>query len=303
MTRVAQALAIVVLAAVLGACGGSGGGVVGGEPISFEQLTRAARSSAEATSGRFAFALEVSAPERERTLRFSGEGAFDEASGRAAFSADLSSFIELLGGLFAGFAGVDGAPDFDDPSLWRIETIRDRTVTYLRFPALDDRLPDGKAWVRLDDGESAKAGGLELREFDRFTQADPQELLELLRAVSGDLETIGTEKLRGTDTTHYRASLDPGSLSQAAGVGDGEDFGTLADELVAQSGVSEIPLDLWVDADGLVRKLAFEVTSTEAGSSEPSEASISFELWGFGEPVDVELPPASQVVDASALER
>jgi hypothetical protein len=303
VTRVAQLVAVAALAAVLAACGGSdGSGATAGEPISFEQLSQAASTSAETTSGRFSFALEVSSPELEQELGFSGEGAFDAASGRSSFSADMSAFMALLGGLFAGIAGTDG-PDLGDPSLWKIETVRDASTTYVKFPAIADELPDGKTWVKAEDGQVVEAGGFKLQEFEQFTQADPKQLLETLEELSGEIEVVGTETLRGAETTHYRATVDAESVATSASEESGQDLGALTDQIVGQSGISEVPIDIWIDADGLVRKILLDVTATPPGDSAPSRAMVSFELWDLGESVEIELPPASGVVDASELKR
>jgi len=53
-------------------------------------------------------------------------------------------------------------------------------------------------------------------------------------------------------------------------------------------------------ANGLVRKLSMEVSTTEQ-ASQAGVATISFELWDYGEAVAIDLPPASHVADASAL--
>jgi len=69
----------------------------------------------------------------------------------------------------------------------------------------------------------------------------------------------------------------------------------------AQSGLTTIPVEVWLDADGLVRKLSFEFSAAQPGGSEQSDVSITFELWDYGEDVAIELPAASEVVDASAV--
>jgi len=71
--------------------------------------------------------------------------------------------------------------------------------------------------------------------------------------------------------------------------------------LAAQAGLSEIPVDIWLDANGLVRKLTMVFSATQSGRSETGEISMTFELWDYGEAVEIELPPASEVVDASAV--
>lgn len=296
----AFALAVLALA---GCGGGDGAQVAAGEPIAFEQISQAAQESADVASGRFSFGIEADMPDVDEDFSFSGEGAFDLASKRASFSVDLSSLARVLGRFFAALGGnTEGVPDFDDPGGWKIDTIRDDKVTYFRFPAIADQLPAGTSWVRVEDGQTANAGGFELGEFEQFTEANPQELLELLESVAGEVETLGTETLKGVETTHYRASLDAASLEGSVPAEERDDFRAFTDELVARTGVGEIPVDVWLGGDGLVRRLRLDVAATESGASEPSRVVVTYELWDYGEDVDIDVPRAAEVVDASALD-
>jgi hypothetical protein len=119
----------------------------------------------------------------------------------------------------------------------------------------------------------------------------------MLEAVGGEVETVGVEDLRGTETTHYRATIDPAAYAKTVGPEERAKLGPLADQL--QPGSGDVPVDVWLDADGLVRKLSLEISGRSQGQS--GNASASFELWDYGEDVEIELPPASEVVDASAL--
>jgi hypothetical protein len=284
----------------LAACGGGGEAVATPEPISLEQLTSAASTSADATSGRLAFSVEMSLPGTDDPFALSGEGAFDAASDRSALSVDMSSFAQLLGGLFGAMAGPD-APDFDDPDAWQIDVVQDGEVAYVRFPAMASELPDGKSWVR-GDHDGLGANGVELDELQQFTKTDPREMLAFLRGVSGEIEAVGTEELRGTETTHYRATIDPADYEKLAPEEQREQLGALVDEIVGKSGIGKIPVDVWLDASGMVRKVGMTFSAAPPGSTETAESSVSFELWDYGEPVTIELPPASEVVDASVLE-
>ena len=299
----APLLAVVAAAVVVAGCGGGDNesSAVAGEPIGFQELSRSAHSSAEATSGRFSFDMSMSFPGADEPFAFSGEGAFDAASERASFTIDMSSFASLLGGLFAGMAGPNAAnaPDFDDPELWKIEAIRDGATSYVRFPVLDEQLPSGKSWIRA--GESTTIDGFDLAQFEQFTTNDPRTVLESLRAISGDVETVGTEELRGTGTTHYRATLDLRDYEKLAPDAKRDELRSLVEQMAGQAGVGEIPVDVWLDEQGLVRKLAMVFTVTQPETSESSDASLTFELWDYGEDVAIEPPPASDVVDASAL--
>ena len=301
--RLCAAVFLGALALVVAGCGGgaSTASEVSGEPISFEQLAHSALTSADSTSGRFSFAMSASIPGEDDAFSLSGEGAFDAASGRSSFALDMSSLAKLLGGLVAGFGGAGGGdmPDFDDPAGWKIEVVQDGKVGFVRLPALADQLPDGKTWVRGTGGD-VKAGGLDFESLESFTGSDPRDVLEALRGVGGEIETVGSEELRGVETTHYRALVDPARIAKdAAKGGAGSSF---LDPLTSSPALADaVPLDVWIDADGLVRKIAIEMTSTDPNASSAGEASLEFELWDYGKPVDIELPPASQVAEASDL--
>jgi hypothetical protein len=304
MTRLrlcgASLLAACALVAV-GCGGGASSGVdVAGEPISFEQLSASASTSAGARSGRFSFDLSFTFAGADEPLALSGEGAFDTASKRASFSVDMSSLAKLLGGFVAGFPGADKSelPDFDDPAGWKVEIVQDGDVGYVRLPAIDGQLPEGKTWVRGTAGD-IKAGGFDFKELDSFTQNDPRDVLDALRGLSGEIETVGSDELRGVETTHYRALLDPAQLVREARATNA-DAASVLDRL-AQTGVAEVPLDIWIDGNGLVRKLALDVDVPDATSSQGGSVSLAFELWDYGQRVDIEVPPAAQVADASAL--
>jgi hypothetical protein len=300
--RLCGASLLAACALVAAGCGGgaSSGVDVTGEPISFEQLAASASTSAEATSGRFSFDLSFMFAGADEPLALSGEGAFDTASRRASFSVDMSSLAKLLGGFVSGFPGADKSdlPDFDDPAGWKVEIVQDGKVGYIRLPAIDGQLPEGKTWVRGTAGD-VKAGGFDLKKLDSFTQNDPRDVLEALRGLSGDIETVGSEELRGVETTHYRALLDPAQLVREA-TATNADAVSILDRL-SQTGVDEVPLDVWIDGNGLVRKLALDVDVPEETSGQGGSLSLAFELWDYGERVEIDVPPAARVADASAL--
>jgi hypothetical protein len=62
-----------------------------------------------------------------------------------------------------------------------------------------------------------------------------------------------------------------------------------------------MPVNLWVDGSRNVRKLAISFVAKQLGRTDATEASMTFELYDLGEDVEIELPAALKVVDASAL--
>ena len=302
--RLRRVCALSILAACAAVAAGCGGGAsssaIQAEPISFEKIAQSASTSADATSGRFSFDMSMTFPGADEQFSFSGNGAFDAASKRASFAVDMSTFAKLLGGFASALGGgnATGLPDFDDPAGWKIEVVQDGDVAYVRLPAIDAQLPSGKTWIRASESD-AKAGGVDFQELESFSSSDPRELLDALRSLSGDLETVGTEKLRGVETTHYRAVIDPVELAKGASTA-GQATDGLFDLLIARPGIGDVPVDVWIDANGLVRKVSMEVSASEQASP-AGAATVSFELWDYGEKVAIDLPPASQVADASAL--
>jgi len=68
---------------------------------------------------------------------------------------------------------------------------------------------------------------------------------------------------------------------------------------IEHAGLDEIPIDVWVDADSLLRRLDASVSRTGGGSFSASKLSV--ELFDYGEPVVVTRPPASEVAQLGEL--
>jgi hypothetical protein len=305
--RFVRLAALTLLLAALVALSGCGSGgestSVTGDPIGFEQLAAAGQDSADAESGRFAFSFETTLPGATKPFAFSGEGAFDAASERSSLSLDLASFAEFLAGFLNAFGAPTAAdaPDFGDPSLWQIDAVLDGTVVYMRFGAVSEQLPAGKSWVRSDSKEAGKGKAFDFDQIEQFTNNDPRKLVEILRAASGDIETAGTEELRGVTTTHYRATVDLAEYKKLVPRAEREELQSLLDKTVEESTVEDLPVDVWLDERGLVRKVSMSVTAEQAGATEAVTGTIAFELWDYGEDLEIDLPPADEVIDASAI--
>jgi hypothetical protein len=117
---------------------------------------------------------------------------------------------------------------------------------------------------------------------DRFMPGpggtSPDRLMKALVKSSKKVEKLGSEEIRGVTATHYRAHLDrtnPG-------------LGILKDE----PGI----VDAWIDEQGLPRR----VRVPDGGEN---ESAVVLDLFDFGVPVDVEAPPANQVVSEDKMDK
>jgi hypothetical protein len=107
-----------------------------------------------------------------------------------------------------------------------------------------------------------------------------QDPLGLLRATPARARTVGHETVRGVPTTHLRVDLDFRALTKQLRA---EGY-TVDDPPTATQ-----PAELWVDAQGRLRRLR----STDVTSDPP--AATTLELFDFGVRVDVQAPPADQI--------
>jgi hypothetical protein len=235
-----------------------------------DAVAAAATKTGEAGSSRVAIQLTGNVLGRDVSLR--GQGAFDYEAARGSFRLDASS---LLSGAAVEVRAVD-------------------STLYVRVPAgLSFFLPSVKPWLALQGDTSLDAFGLgEL-------QQNPGELLTLLRASSTRVTKTGAAVVRGTETTRYTAQLDlakaleanAGSLGLTAT--EREQLRRAADELRRQAKQTSVPVGVFVDDDGFVRRL------TVASDGE----RVTVDFWDFGANVDVQAPPAADVTDASQLLR
>jgi hypothetical protein len=265
-----------------------------------EDFEPVAAATANTSTARFEMELSMQIPGFDQAFAFTASGASDEKSGKGEITMDMGSFGELMGSL-AGSLGGNAPAGFDDPENWKLDMRVDGTVAYMRMPLLADKLPGDKEWVRLDLAKAASLQGLDLSQLQGFAEgSDPRQMLDFLRAVSSEVTRVGTEDVRGVETTHYFAVVDfqkaLADLVQKAGQGN------LLTQLGSiGSSLQSVPLDVWVDADNLVRRMTMDLSFSAPGQSGEAKVSMAMELFDYGQPVSVDVPPASDTVDLSAL--
>ena len=289
---VAALVAVTALAAA--GCGGSS--IVVPELTSF---TSVARKSASADSARFALELSMTVPGAAKPVSFSATGAFDTPAERSQVTVDLSSVAELLTSAGSSLGGTTTG-GLGSPADWKLDTIQDGQTAYIHFPLLANELPEGKTWIKGDAAALAGAHAGRLSRFGSLAGTDPRDTLAMLKAVSGSIEAVGSDTIRGVETSHYRATIDTAKLEQLVPAAQRQTLGGL-DQGAKQAGLTQIPLDVWIGADQLVRKLSVDVDTTQPGTGQAVKASFVVELYDYGQPLDLQLPPADQVVDASTL--
>jgi hypothetical protein len=211
---------------------------------------------------------------------------FDVVTGDGQMLMDFSSMAEMMAKEAPQFASA-----FDE---FEIRQIGD--TAYVKFGMLNMMFGVDGGWLSMpvEDGEGFATG---------FTSGinpyDATEFLDSLSGSGGELTVIGTENVRGIDTTHYEATFDLEALAAL-------DPGAF-DEL-QESGpmnVDELPMDLWIDGQGRLHRYLFELDGSATVGLEAGEEfdymRVQFDFSGFGERVTIEPPPASDVTDVDDL--
>lgn len=302
-------MVVAVLAVMAGACGSpedggpsgqkpdaanagaSAGTRAAAKPTAVETVRVAYRETAAEQTARTTFEMTTTGPlvgpgdggrAAPMTMTITGEGVVD-------FSGAASSLT----------MGIAGMGDFE------MRQVGD--AAYVKMPeAFRTQVPGAKPWMRVDlDAVYEQQYGASPGQMQGGMARDPALQLEYLRGVSDSVEKVGTEKVRGAQTTHYRAVLD---LAKEAAQQDPEVRGA-HDDLVEQLGGDKLPVEVWLDDHERVRRFAIDVTmpvpkGTDApGTPEGAEVrtQIKIDYYDFGLNVDVQAPPPDQTMDGSRL--
>jgi hypothetical protein len=172
----------------------------------------------------------------------------------------------------------------------KVEAVMTDGAVYLKIGDLDSKIQDalhGKAWVKVDPKDLAGGGQLQ--------QSDPSSALDGLRGVSSDVRDAGHATVRGVDTVHYRGTLDVEKAVARA---------PEASRARVRSALAQFDdgtrLDVWIDAEGLPRR--YSLSANAVKDSQRASIVESFDIYDYGAPVDVKVPPASDTASYSELQ-
>jgi hypothetical protein len=255
--RLANLLPIGVAAAVLATVGVLY--VMRGR-VSLDPVASAATKTSAV--GGYHFDLEADVTAAGRHLTMSGTGVADPGAKTADFRMRIRA------------GGATTSAD--------TELLTDGDALYMKLPS-SATMPQGKSWMKVDLSKVASAAGT------ARPALDPTQWLQALRAGAG-VQRVGTDTVQGEQMTHYRGLVD---LSQTARVPSSTRAEVQAEAKTL--GLSTIPVDVWVDASGFVRR------ETLSMSGKLMTMTMTLDLTDVSSPVSVAPPPASQVLDVGAL--
>jgi hypothetical protein len=171
----------------------------------------------------------------------------------------------------------------------KFETVYVDRQIYMQFPPSVQKKV-GKPWVRIDLEKATKAQGIDLGALQSTTSSDPSGQLDQLRG-AGDVTKVGSEQVRGTDTTHYKATIDLRKSVERAPAAQREAARRSVENIIKDTGQSSVPMEVWLDKAGRARRLKF--TQKIQGKS----VTLTMELYDFGTKEALKAPPASETKD------
>ncbi len=163
-----------------------------------------------------------------------------------------------------------------------IDQIFIENVLWMKSTLFANALPAGKEWVKVDVDKAGKNLGFN---FKALMGQTPADVLKQLERTGKPVTTVGTEEIDGVETTHYRAPIDPAKTPAV-------------DNLEKLTMAVYKPVDVWVDADGLVRQVRFDYMATiDPAQAARARVLLTMKLFDFGSTVDVEAPAPKLVVN------
>lgn len=250
-----------------------------------EAFLSALTNASDPTSSRLEGSMTIVAPEgtpagTEFAIEFSG--AFD-ATGNSSMIMDMSGIADAAPPgeeIPAGMADLFGDME--------IRTIGD--TAFMKF-GMFAMLGVETEWVSMPADEAGTTA-------DSFgaAPANPMEMIDAFGDGSISVENLGSDTIRGVNTTHFRMTVDVEAMVAAA---DEEALAEL--EQLGPLGDGTLPIDFWIGDDGNVYRILMEFDGADIADSDFGSMTMVWEMYDFGADIEIPLPPADQVTDGSAI--
>lgn len=151
---------------------------------------------------------------------------------------------------------------------------------------------DGKSWIKFPAsglGKGPKPSGTSMSAQANNNPADQSTLL----TGSDDLKKVGSEKVEGVETTHYKGTV---TLDRLRELMKDEDAATKKrrEKSLKQyedMGVDKLTMDLWIDGEDHTKQFR----ARGKGDKGPLDMTITF--VDYNKPVTITAPPKSEVMD------
>jgi hypothetical protein len=250
-----------------------------------DPVALAATHSASAPGYRVRFSLEMSSSALATPITMAGSGIVDSRDRSASMS------------LSASFPGNPQVIQQLGSSTLTLDEIVAGTTVYMKLPAaLTSQIAlAGKSWIAVNLAKLSGIPGLSSLGGSPMS-SDPSQMLQYLRAASDSVVSAGRERVNGFETTHYRAELNLSRVLSALPASDQAAAQQGLSAIEQQLNVGDIPVDVWIDAHHLVRRMTMTFDATVANGSTLAE-TMTMQISDYGRQQRPTPPPAEQVVN------
>ena len=165
-----------------------------------------------------------------------------------------------------------------------------------------------RPWVRLDltslDPDEIDNDDVEITDaVRRLEQAqgfdNPLFLLKLLRGtLSGSVDELGREDIRGVPTTHYKLNVDREKAVEDEDEDVQDAYEAMFRTMFATRTV--LPGEVWLDDEGLPRRYTLTLKPNLRRRA-LADLRFTVEMFDIGQPVVIELPGKAETVEVDGL--
>lgn len=268
---------VAAAAAVALSAGGCGSSAAALDPVA-----QAAEVTSHAGGTHIALSARVSVPGTTAPFTLSGQGFFNYATQEGSLALDMSGMPAL------GAANLAGG--------LRMHEVFKSSTIYVGSPLFAGKLPGGAHWIKVDVARLGQGLGFNLQEL-AGGQSNPAQFLQYLRASAGKVTLVGTDLVRGVPVKHYTATIDLRRVADAVPQSGRARVRAALAKVVAETGLSSVPVGVWVDDHGLVRRITLSLSLPLAGQR--LQLSLALELFDFGPTPRLALPAPADVYDAT----
>jgi hypothetical protein len=284
-------IAALLLAALLAACGGGSGKDA---KVKVEATPAALRQVADKTlaqgTAHVTFTMDMQI--QGQSVSMPGEGDIDAEHHLARMSFNLASLASSFG---------DAPDEVKDAFDQDVEVVMSGSVMYMKFPLFASALgADGKEWVKFDLAAKNEGLGELLGGSGGGFGTDPSNFLSYLRG-AGKVEEVGQEDVNGAATTHFSGSYTLREALDAAPESARSALEDALSDLPSGTDTREMPYDVWIGDDGLVRRMTMTFEVPGSGSAGGGLATMTMDFSDYGEDVDITVPSDDEATDLGDL--
>ena len=222
----------------------------------------------------------------EITMDGSGQQIHGSGEADVAFGDEMRQHATFR---YDSFPGLPGGLE--------MEMIVDGSMLYMRMPQLQQMGGAPTEWLSMD--MSTVVPGYEQLLEMGAGRNDPANAFGYLQGAE-NVDEVGAETVNGVETTHFRGSVDLADAITQVPKDMRRDMRLVVEQMREQAGTLTMPFDIWIDDDGLLRRMVFAMQA-EGDVAGAFSMTTTMDVTEYGNEFELEIPPADEVTDLTDL--